>query len=195
MESEAFSHEKWPSSVTLSCNCRDSLSEWRLSIKNTIPAVPLVSRVTRRGPSWSSPALWLQAGNPGPQFPRVSRPSWTWRTKTARSVLSPLCLLSPPHPLPRPPHPPPTPCPPQPLAPVRPRYLRPAGWGCSQHRQMLLAAGDGTARSLSLTPPSPSAWMTTASAQQTCNAERSVQTLVWTKVLVPFLSDECDWWW
>uniref|UniRef100_A0A3B5MNH5 PH domain-containing protein n=1 Tax=Xiphophorus couchianus TaxID=32473 RepID=A0A3B5MNH5_9TELE len=133
-----------------------------------------------------------KAGNPGPQFPRVSRPSWTWRTKTARSVLSPLCLRSPPHPLPRPPHPPPTPCPPQPLAPVRPRYLRPAGWGCSQHRQMLLAAGDGTARSLSLTPPSPSAWMTTASAQQTCNAERSVQTLVWTKVLVPFLSDECD---
>lgn len=94
--------------------------------------------------------------------------------RTAPSALCHSPLPPPPHLLP----PPQTPFLPKILAPSHIQHLQPVDWGCSQHPQMRRVGVEGTARSLSLKPAAafPSAWMTTASAPQTCNPEMFEET-------------------
>lgn len=176
-----------------SFNCRVFLLNVLLLITGVTihPLCLVVSKLKQKGDlHWSSRALWHQAGSPGRLCRRVNLLSWT-RTTTVRSAPCPLCLRSPLRP-PRPPLPPPlTPSLPQTHAPVHTHHLRPVDWGCSQHPRMWRAGVGGTDRSRSLKPAAAfrSAWMTTASAPQTCSPERSV----WA-VPVPVLN-ECDCYW
>lgn len=95
--------------------------------------------------------------------------------KTARLVPftpSPRSPPPPPHP---PPLPPQTPSPPRPLAPVLCRHLQAAALGSWRRLETWLVGVEGTAHSLSLpvAATSPSVWMMTASAPQTCSSARA----------------------
>lgn len=169
--------------------CRVSHSDVRPhTIKVTIPLWGLeVSRPTSADLSWSSPAPWPPAGSPGCPSRRASPPSWTRRMRTAPSAPCPPCPPSPLPPPPPPPHPPPTPSPPRPLAPPCLQRLPAADWGLLQLQATRPAGAGGTARSLSRTPASPSAWMTTASGPLTSSFNEVC------RVLVPALKKKWMW--